>query len=61
MFACSADRRPAHAGHSALARVASAEVAMSSAHDSRWWCAAVSSPNSASRAAANWRMVSSNE
>ena len=59
MLSCSADRRLAGAAHSALPTVASADWASSSAHSSSRRCTAVSSPEAASWAAANWRMVSS--
>jgi hypothetical protein len=61
MLSCPADRRLAHAAHPVLPTVASADRATSSAHSSRRACTAVSSPEAASRRAANWRMVSSSE
>ena len=61
MLSCPADRRLAHAAHPALPTVASADRASSSAQSSSRRCTAVSSPEAASRPAANWRMVSSSE
>ena len=57
MLACSAESRSDQPASSAPGRAASADRATSSAHRSRRTCTAVSSPEAASRPAANWRTV----
>jgi hypothetical protein len=61
MLAWSAASRPDQPARSAPGGAASADRAISSAHSSRRACTAVSSLEAASRAAANWRTVSSSQ